>query len=275
MIDFITGDKIKSIAKWIYAPQKKHRDDYDNLQNTLDWTLLKNNDIIYTHTHHVAELFKEILDKGIIKHFYLISHNSDVNVDEVHAAMMPFNVVKWFTQNVCVTHPRIFSIPIGLENDRWLVKVPKLKIMNSLLRQHKYTEGLVYMNHNIGTNIKERLHVYTLLELQPWVDSERGRNGQKFTEYITSIFTHDFVICPAGNGMDTHRFWETLYMGSIPIVKRDLNNRFYTDLPVCFVDDWEEVTEKFLKSELKRIKASKWNMAKLEFLYWKNLIQKV
>ena len=39
-------------------------------------------------------------------------------------------------------------------------------------------------------------------------------------------------------------------MGSIPIELRNLNNRFYIDLPICFVDDWKEVTESFLKKNL-------------------------
>ena len=64
-------------------------------------------------------------------------------------------------------------------------------------------------------------------------------------------------------------------MGCIPIEKRNLNNRFYADLPICFVNDWEEVTEEFLVRELIRIRSTEWNMEKLTFTYWKNLIEGV
>ena len=61
-------------------------------------------------------------------------------------------------------------------------------------------------------------------------------------------------------------------MGSIPIEKRNINNQFYTDLPICFVDQWEEVTESFLIKEYTRIKEGVWNMEKLGFDYWKDKI---
>jgi len=81
-----------------------------------------------------------------------------------------------------------------------------------------------------------------------------------------------FVISPQGNGLDTHRTWECLYVGSIPIEKRNLNNRFYTDLPICFIDEWEDLTEEFLLSEYERITSGIYDLDKLTFDYWKNKI---
>jgi hypothetical protein len=63
-------------------------------------------------------------------------------------------------------------------------------------------------------------------------------------------------------------------MGTIPIEKRNINNQFYTDLPICFVDSWDQVTEDFLLAEYERIKAATWNMDKLKFSYWSNKIKK-
>jgi hypothetical protein len=81
------------------------------------------------------------------------------------------------------------------------------------------------------------------------------------------------VLCPEGNGMDTHRTWESLYLGAIPVERRNKNNRFYTDLPILFVDEWEEVTEEFLRKNFWKIKLKEWNDKKLEFWYWKNKIK--
>jgi len=83
---------------------------------------------------------------------------------------------------------------------------------------------------------------------------------------------HKFVLCPEGNGTDTHRTWETLYVGSIPIEKRNINNSFYQDLPICFVDSLSEINEDFLNYEFDRIKNTKWNLDKLNFSYWKDKI---
>ena len=100
-----------------------------------------------------------------------------------------------------------------------------------------------------------------------------GSNGRNFDEYLDNVYNHKFVICSEGNGIDTHRTWETLYSGSIPIEKINKNNRFFNDLPICFVNDWEEITDDFLNSEIDRINKNIFNIDKLNFSYWENKIK--
>ena len=64
-------------------------------------------------------------------------------------------------------------------------------------------------------------------------------NGDNFDGYLDNIYNHRFVLCPEGNGIDTHRLWECLYMGTIPIVKANKNVRFYEDLPILMVNEWK------------------------------------
>ncbi len=101
-----------------------------------------------------------------------------------------------------------------------------------------------------------------------------GKNGADFDDYLLAVFTHRFVICPEGNGMDTHRTWESLYMGAIPVELKNNNNRFYEDLPILLIDDWEELTEEFLKDKYNQMMGGSrsWNYDKLKMSYWKNLI---
>ena len=47
----------------------------------------------------------------------------------------------------------------------------------------------------------------------------------------------------------------------------------FTDLPVVFVNDWNEVTEVFLRQKLEEMKYTQYNMEKLKFSYWKNYIE--
>lgn len=273
MWNFIQGDKFKTLADWFYVPgTKKSRDDYDNLQNTLDWNRLKDGDVIYTHTHYYELLFEEVRLKKIEKKFKLITHNSDVNVN--CTCTLPDNVIVWYAQNVNVKCNRIISIPIGLENDRWFKEINKKEKIQNYNIPVPVTTWInkVYMNHNIFTNPVERLHVYSLLENKPYVTAHRGKNGRAFDEYIYNMKFHKFMICPNGNGIDTHRIWEALYIGTIPIVKRDINNSFYEDLPICYVDEWDEISEIFLDLEYDVIKKTNYNLEKLQFDYWKKLI---
>jgi hypothetical protein len=87
-------------------------------------------------------------------------------------------------------------------------------------------------------------------------------------DFLTKLRNHTFTICPRGNGVDTHRLWETLYMGGIPIVRWDIVHADWVDLPILFIDDWHEVTYDFLQKEEKRIRSSSWAWEKLDVEYW-------
>lgn len=267
-MDWIQGQKFISIADFTYSPAVKVKDDYDNLPNTFDLSLLKDLNIVYTHTMYVKQLFHVIADET--RQFVIITHNSDVNVNP--SFKPPQNVLKWYSQNVDVVDDRIESIPIGLENDRWFKKINKKEVMLRKLKEQRKIKNLVYMNHNIKTNMNERLHPYQLLRDKSWVTTDMHVNGEDFNNYIDNVYNHKYVICPRGNGMDTHRFWETLYMGSIPIVRKDINNWFYCDMPVLYVNDWDEVTLDALDDMYMMLNNGEWNIRKLTFEYWKNKI---
>ena len=80
-----------------------------------------------------------------------------------------------------------------------------------------------YLNFKVETYPHERQLIQNMFQSKSWVtcgtpvDTLEGRK-----EFLKDIRNHEFVLCPRGNGVDTHRLWETLYMGSIPIVKNDI-----------------------------------------------------
>ena len=268
--DFITGEQFYDIADFIYVPDiKPVFDDYNPVINTFDIKLLKINSIIYTHTLYIRELFDEI--KDLAAQLIIISHNSDINIDSTYK--IPDSVKYWFTQNVNVNNKKIISIPIGLENKKWYQDIhKKQKILSKVKYSSKKIKNTLYLNHNINNNVLERQDLYKILKDKPWVTINHGKNGQDFDNYIENIYNHKFMVCPNGNGIDTHRLWECLYLNTIPIVKSDINNSFYQDLPICFVNNWNDITQKFLDNEYCRITNNKYNLNKLKMSYWKELI---
>jgi len=270
---WIQGNLFKGIAKWHYAPARiftghEYRDavnnipfgDYRFLKNTLDFSQLEDGDVIYTHTFYADQLFEKLKKKVTV-----ITHSCD-NPAEI----FPPEGVRWYSTNVNIRNENLFSIPIGIENDFWL-KDKKEKMLRKLQTEPKY-KRMVYCNHNVKTNPKRRQKPYDILSGKSWATVHLGANGSGFDTYLDNIYNHPFVICPEGNGIDTHRIWECLYMGSIPVVTRNINLEFYTDLPILFLEDWEELSEMFLHDVYFQIKDKKWNMDKLTFEYWKNEI---
>lgn len=240
-----------------------------------NFRILNGDGIYYVDTHDV----NKFLLNPPKEPFILVSHNSDGKVldyDTEYGAnvnYVPNNLIKWYAQNVCVTHPKLESIPIGLENTMWFTHIKKWEKILQKSKEPKNYKNLFYVNHNVRTNPSERTEPYQIFNNTPWVTLEYGINGNNFDNYLDKIHSHKFVLCPEGNGTDTHRTWETLYVGSIPVEKRNLNNQFYTDLPICFINKWSDITEEFLNKEYERIINTKWNLEKLNFDYWKNKIK--
>lgn len=263
---WIQGDLFEKIGDSTFSPIIKIMADYSNLPSSFNPESLKDVNIIYTHTFYAKQLFSVIAPMK--QKFIIVTHNSDLNID----FLPPDNVIKWFSTDVNIIHDRIESIPLGLENSRWVPEIGKLGKLKEKLKNKKVFKNMVYMNHNIENNPKEREKPYKILKDKSWVTTDMGSNGSRFDEYIDNIYNHPFMICPAGSGLDTHRTWECLYMNTIPIEKRNINNQFYTDLPILFVDDWEEINEKYLSDSYMKITDATWNLKKLDFEYWKSKI---
>ncbi len=221
--------------------------------------------ILYTHNQFIESLFNYL--KSYNNKIVVVSHNTDTNINKIE---IPECVVKWYAQNVNYKHDKLESIPIGLENDRWF-PYKKQKLINKI-NEPKNIRNLVYMNFNVGTNHSARNKAYITLKDKKFVTTQMLYNGQYYDNYLDQINNHLFVVCPEGHGIDTHRKWETLYLNTIPIELKSINNSFYEDLPICLVDDWAQITEEFLSKEYERIKQNKWNIDKLDFEYWKNKI---
>jgi hypothetical protein len=66
-------------------------------------------------------------------------------------------------------------------------------------------------------------------------------------EYLMALGRHRFVLSPRGNGLDAHRTWEALLVGTVPVVRSSALNPLYARLPVLIVRDWAELTPALLR----------------------------
>ena len=85
-----------------------------------------------------------------------------------------------------------------------------------------------------------------------------------------------FVICPEGNGIDTHRMWEALYLRTIPIIKKNMISNFIkkAQIPVLIINKWSDLS-KFDEKKLQKFYFSKKKLFNNRYLfqdYWKKRI---
>jgi len=242
----ITGERIQQLAQ-IYIGYNEDFNYNPLIRNQTKKHLLitsiiepfNNPYIIFIYTHRYKEFSKKI--HLFINPFILISHNSDENIYENHEVLSILNynnLIKWYTQNLCFKHEKISILPIGFANSQWrhgnLSLFNNEKFINSLQNKTKK----VFFNFSINTNPNKRQNCYDIISKKiPWL---------QFIDPINNLIRmkeYEFCICPEGNGIDCHRFWEALYLKCVPIV---LNSPFIDILnnmgiPMLILNDWYEL----------------------------------
>ena len=81
------------------------------------------------------------------------------------------------------------------------------------------------------------------------------------------------VISPKGNGIDCHRTWECLYLGVIPIVEKSTHMSYFNDLPILFVDNYNDISIEYLNQIYIEFQHKSFNLDKLSLSYWKHKIK--
>lgn len=82
--------------------------------------------------------------------------------------------------------------------------------------------------------------------------------------FYKNIGKFKFVICPEGNGVDTHRLWETIYSKGIPILEENEDMRQKVgSLPILWTIDYSELTLEYLEEQYKFIMEEEFDFSPL------------
>jgi hypothetical protein len=63
------------------------------------------------------------------------------------------------------------------------------------------------------------------------------------SENIVRLSQYNFCICPEGNGFDTHRLWEALYVKTVPIVIQSEFTKILqkNNVPLVILNTWDDL----------------------------------
>lgn len=224
---------------------------------------------------------------GVSDKITLITGSSDYEINQSTIQSFDNEVKYWFGMNMTASD-RACCIPIGLTSfdprqtdpsflfrygsatdthkilatdthitDAW--KIPKTDIFK------------VYMNFSANT-FRDRKRIWTQFKDIPWIHTENYNLPNRET-YFKDLRKSEYSLCPRGNGIDTHRFWESLYSGVIPIIEKDKIHEFFKDLPFLEFDKLtpEIVTEQEIEKRKTHIT---FNYHKLYCSYWIEQIER-
>ena len=194
---------------------------------------LKKANSIFVVSHLLEALIADYSDD--FSSSYILAGNSDFEF--TRNISFPDQLKTIFLQNSFISDSkRVFTLPIGVENISYARNgIPSLLKYKNNWNSRKYT----LMVGPFGNSHPDRDGLYESYEnfSSPKVLLQNMRmSPRKFTNRMNDS---KFVLCPRGNGIDTHRAWEALYRGCIPILKIDEWSRSlaWLKLPFLLVDD--------------------------------------
>lgn len=192
-------------------------------------------------------LFLEINSYNNYSDYVLILHNGDENTSSDSWEILASRFRRILSVNLSGFHPSFTPIPIGLENRKYFTNgVPSdfKKIIRSGLKSIEEREIVLLQAFSLHTNPKERGECKRVAQQLSVTTLKTG----KTSEYRRALSESKFVLSPPGNGFDCHRTWEAMYLGAIPIVKREFWPFAGINLPVLQVDEWEDLLSLDLSS---------------------------
>ena len=172
-----------------------------------------------------------------------------------------------------VDDPRVHNMPIGIRDGGEVLDFHRGFSQKMLLNAHDKWIGTrgngSSDNRSVSTRDilcllcfsythKERRRAYNMLSNRSFIadlnkndynTTQLGLLGKVPVEYNYEMTARSvYAISPRGCGEATHRFFEAIYLGCIPVVKRTntVFDRLYALYPCLIVDDWDQITEELL-----------------------------
>lgn len=239
--------------------------------------LHNNKTIFFCKTDYIFQDFEQIskLNNDVI----LITGNSDYAITDDLIRLAPKNIKLWYAQNAISNSKILIPLPIGLENklvanrdghgvaypNRAYEKEIILKTINTTI-----PTKFIYANFNVNTNPKYRSIIREYCINSKFIDWEEP--NLSISSFFKQLQNYKMVVCPAGNGLDTHRLWEVLYADRIPITIKTGNYKIYElyeQLPIILLNSFDELYDiNYIEQKYNECKNKKFNLSLLNSQFW-------
>ena len=166
--------------------------------------------VIFCESNYLAEFLENYGDKVGAK--VLICGNSDYDFNSA-PVKIPKSIRLCLFQNLSFQTDFFKVLPIGLENLRHATNgftKHYSAVDLSTTRANKVLAGPFSPTHPDRQNLIDQISGNAHFEIL--------KMRLKPIEYQAKLAEFRYVLCPRGNGVDTHRFWEALYKGNLPVV---------------------------------------------------------
>eukprot|EP01001_Neometanema_parovale_P005966 NODE_2359_length_1441_cov_72.782246_g2242_i0.p1 GENE.NODE_2359_length_1441_cov_72.782246_g2242_i0~~NODE_2359_length_1441_cov_72.782246_g2242_i0.p1 ORF type:complete len:450 (+),score=39.10 NODE_2359_length_1441_cov_72.782246_g2242_i0:35-1384(+) len=240
--------------------------------------------IMWCDPRHLARLVNHI--SRIVTPFILVTHLRDVHIraDLPGASVLLKSpmLLRWYAINVEMSHPKLVHIPLGVN-----IRAAGQLYNASLYKAKIAPEGRAYCLFGIGANQRcrpnsprsacARRKVWAALQQTGVMQmSESVLRHMKAKadikiprpEYLERQLETKFIISPPGNGIDTFRTWESVYLGRVPVVVNTNISVLYQQLPILVFPTWEDVTPEALDGQWDSLLRTEFDYSRMSALWW-------
>lgn len=267
--DSVYQDHVDGLQYLKHCNKKFKPTAYDLTYNTI----IEDGDVWLIKTDYIEEFckFASSFDGKI----NIVVQHSDIAFSKEIYKIIPKCVKTIFTINCNIKENNVVPIPLGL-GPKFGRGAPNIVDIQDTAKNSNKNK-LLYLNFRTNTFPQERIPVYTYFENlaknNSWITiGNIDSNYDNYRTYLSDLTNHKFCICPRGNGIDTHRLWECLYSKTIPIVRYDDYAHYnFKDLPILFVDYWNDISIELLDRVWTHFTHTTWNFNKLKSNYWGSL----
>jgi len=186
--------------------------------------------------------------------------------------------MNWYVQNRAMEHPKLQVLPIGLDfhtvwekEGTWGLRKISPVAQERLLLDNLYNApesklNAYYCNWLTNGMYGDRQECLDKIDKEVCFFENLPR-ARKFMLQRQAEFL--FTVSPKGMSYECHRTYESLVLGSTPIVKRNpFIHSLYDNLPIIQVDDWSEVNRNSLAKYASSIATQEFDFNTLFLQHW-------
>ena len=226
----ISGDYFRKISNHIFDESK-----------TLNPGAVNFGDLVFLGGDLLENYFMNY-HPHINNKYILIIHNSTENVNLQIHDYLDDNIIHCFAKNLNTEQTKKLScLPVGFKNKRYLNKE-----YNSAIIKYHHSSIVTKKASKIFSCFKTNTHParVDLEKLVNKLENVVHFDFLKEESYFNELSRHKFSICPRGTSQDSFRVWESLLVGTMPIM---INNQFSRNLkssgiPIVIIDDWKQLS---------------------------------
>lgn len=252
--EIITGDRIIGISNFVFCDKnqfnyttnlmKWNRNvflvkdfqnvNYEEMNNTFTEFVNKTGSTtirLFVFIDNMMDFMQWILPHLDNRYTYILySHNGDYAFDLKYIRILDDPKIKQvYAQNLDISlHPKLKLLPIGIAREVFPhgnLECLYTVMTNTYINRKEHD---IYINLNASTH-SLRVDVINALKRSESGSWDLVSSPKPYKDYLLDLCKYRFGLCVRGNGLDTHRFWECLYLRVVPVVVYDPSLQNFLD----------------------------------------------